>query len=187
MPAHLDDLEKIYLWGLKVVENGSSRYLHSAADFGPEGDREAWEGFLRTAAGLLDDRPTRRFIHWGGYEKSRIEMYVDRFGDADGTAARVLDALVDLLPVTRNSIALPIPSYSLKVVEKYVGFRRALPEANGEWAMARYIEATEMNDPAEQAVVLDQIKAYNQEDLDATGAVLEWLRRRPLPINDARM
>ena len=133
------------------------------------------------AAGLLDDRPTRRFIHWGGYEKSRIEMYVDRFGDADGTAARVLDALVDLLPVTRNSIALPIPSYSLKVVEKYVGFRRALPEANGAWAMARYIEATEMNDPAEQAGVLDQIKAYNQEDLDATGAVLEWLRRRSGP------
>jgi len=91
----------------------------------------------------------------------------------------VLDALVDLLPVTRNSIALPIPSYSLKVVEKYVGFRRALLEANGEWAMARYIEATEMNDPAEQADVLDQIKAYNQEDLDATGAVLEWLRDQP--------
>jgi predicted RecB family nuclease len=182
MPAHLDDLEKIYLWGLKVVENGSSRYLHSAADFGPEGDREAWEGFLRNAAGLLDDRPTRRFIHWGGYEKSRIEMYVDRFGDADGTAARVLDALVDLLPVTRNSIALPIPSYSLKVVEKYVGFRRALPEANGAWAMARYIEATEMNDPAEQAGVLDQIKTYNQEDLDATGAVLEWLRNRVRPL-----
>ena len=35
-----------------------------------------------------------------------------------------------------------------------------------------------MNDPAEQAGVLDQIKAYNQEDLDATGAVLEWLRSR---------
>jgi len=61
-----------------------------------------------------------------------------------------------------------------------VGFRRALPEANGAWAMARYIEATEMNDPAEQAGVLDQIKAYNQEDLDATWAVLSWLRDRTL-------
>jgi predicted RecB family nuclease len=90
----------------------------------------------------------------------------------------VLDALVDLLPVTRNSIALPIPSYSLKVVEKSVGFRRQLNEANGAWAMARYIEATEMNDPVEQAAVLYQIKAYNQEDLDATGAVLGWLRNR---------
>jgi predicted RecB family nuclease len=105
-------------------------------------------------------------------------MYVDRFGDADGAAARVLGALVDLLPVTRNSIALPIPSYSLKVVEKYVGFRRALPEADGAWAMARYIEATEMNDPAEQAGVLEQIEAYNREDLDATGAVISWLTNR---------
>ena len=104
----------------------------------------------------------------------------------------MLDALVDLLPVTRNSIALPIPSYSLRVLEKHppvipseilLSSRAkrgiSLPEANGEWAMARYIEATEMNDPAEQAGVLDQIKAYNQEDLDATGAVLSWLRNRP--------
>jgi hypothetical protein len=45
----------------------------------------------------------------------------------------------------------------------------------------------ETNDPVEQAGVLDQIKAYNQEDLDATEAVLEWLRNRPQPGKDARM
>ena len=37
MPAHLDDLEKIYLWGLKVVENGSSRYLAFRRRLRPRG------------------------------------------------------------------------------------------------------------------------------------------------------
>jgi hypothetical protein len=159
MPAHLDDLEKIYLWGLKVVANGSSRYLHSAADFGPEGDRQAWEGFLRNAAGLLDDRPTRRFIHWGSYEKSRIEnpsvipseILVSSRAKSSCHPERS-EGSHDGGPrngVTRNSIVLPIPSYSLKVVEKHLplssraksschperseGSPSPRPTANGPW------------------------------------------------------
>jgi predicted RecB family nuclease len=178
MPARFDELEKVYLWGLKSVGGDSPGYLPALAGFGPEGDREAWERFLRNASALLEERPTRRFVHWGGYERTKIGMYVARFGDAGGTAARVLERLVDLLAVMRRSIALPVPSYSLKVVEKHVGFRRTLPEANGEWAMARYIEATETNDPVERAGVLERIKVYNEEDLDSTLAILTWLRER---------
>lgn len=73
--------------------------------------------------------------------------------------------------------ALPVPSYSLKVVERYVGFVRKLPEARGDWAMAKYIEATETSDPAARDQIMGQILAYNEEDLDATWAVMEWLRR----------
>jgi predicted RecB family nuclease len=39
------------------------------------------------------------------------------------------------------------------------------------------VEATECIDPAARATIVDQILAYNQEDLDATWAVMEWLRR----------
>ena len=42
--------------------------------------------------------------------------------------------------------------------------------------MARYIEATETSDSAARAGILDEIRAYNEEDLDATWAVLSWLR-----------
>ena len=83
-----------------------------------------------------------------------------------------------MLPITQKSIALPLPSYSLKVVEQYVGFQRQLEEYGGEWAMAKYIEAVETEDPAARAEVMDQILAYNKEDLEATWAVLEWLRAK---------
>jgi predicted RecB family nuclease len=43
--------------------------------------------------------------------------------------------------------------------------------------MARYIEATETADERLRAPVMDEILAYNREDLEATWAVLGWLRR----------
>jgi predicted RecB family nuclease len=67
---------------------------------------------------------------------------------------RVETNLLDLLPVTREAIALPLPSYSLKVIEHYIGFRRTQDEYGGAWSMATFIEA------------------------DATWAVLEWLRAK---------
>jgi predicted RecB family nuclease len=43
--------------------------------------------------------------------------------------------------------------------------------------MARYIEATETSDKAQRAAIMDEILAYNREDLEATWAVMRWLRR----------
>jgi predicted RecB family nuclease len=41
--------------------------------------------------------------------------------------------------------------------------------------MAKYIEATEMEDLDERQIVMDEILKYNREDLEATWAVLQWL------------
>ena len=105
-----------------------------------------------------------------------MKQYIDRHGDPDGTAARVLRNLVDLLPVTRNAVALPLPSYSLKVVEGYVGFRRKQDGCGGDWAMAKFIEATETENEPERNALMSEILRYNEEDLAATWAVFGWLR-----------
>lgn len=52
---------------------------------------------------------------------------------------------------------------------------RFLLATDGAWAICRYIEATETSEPAGRAEIMDQIVAYNEEDLEATRAVLEWL------------
>ena len=71
-----------------------------------------------------------------------------------------------------------IPSYSLKVVEKYVGFKKTLDDVAGDWAMAKYIEAIEIEDPDQRGKVMAEILKYNQEDLEATWAVLNWLKSK---------
>ena len=92
--------------------------------------------------------------------------------------ARVLRNLLDLLPITKTSVVLPLPSYSLKVVEQYVGFRRTQDEYGGSWAMSQFILATETNDEAKRDSLMAEILKYNEEDLAATWAVFDWLRNK---------
>jgi predicted RecB family nuclease len=296
LPPYLDELEKIYLWGIKDYRGSSPRFLPALAGFGPEGDRAGWDQFLAICAALLAERPNLRFVHWGNYEQTKIRDYMERYGERSGgsriaglpegghpgashgeashpeaghsearhskaghseashreasdpeashsetsrpeaghpesshpqashseersdevgspapdlwlplagepstkgeellppfpsfvearlapapsgTAARILERLVDLLTVVKASVVLPLPSYGLKVVEQLVGFERRLNEYQGSLAMARYIEACETSDPATREEIMSEILTYNEEDLDATRAVMEWVR-----------
>jgi predicted RecB family nuclease len=54
--------------------------------------------------------------------------------------SRVIANLLDLFTVTKESIILPVLSFSLKVIEKYIGFKRSQNEFGGQWAMAMFIE-----------------------------------------------
>jgi predicted RecB family nuclease len=176
MPPHLDDLEKIYLWGMQVYGKQPSPFMGATAGFGENGDREGWMAFLDAAQEIFTAYGDIPFIHWHHYERVHVEQYVDKYGDQDSIAARVLRNLLDLLPVTKNAIALPLPSYSLKVIEEYVGFKRSQDEYGGSWAMAQFILATETDDEAERNARMAEILKYNEEDLAATWAVFEWLR-----------
>lgn len=176
MPPYLDELDKIYLWGLQVFGAATSEYIPSSADFGDEGDRKAWEGFLHNAQTVLNLYGDIPFVHWSPYEKTYLNRYIARYGDPDRVAARVLRNLLDIYPITKTSIVLPLPSYSLKVIERYAGFQRRNPEQDGAWSMATFIEATETENQQQRAEVMQQILKYNQEDLEATWVVLQWLR-----------
>ena len=176
MPPQLDELDKVYLWGMQVFGKKPSSYLPAVAAFGADGEREGWQQFLRLARMLFAEYGEIPFVHWAAYEPTHIKTCIGRYGDPDSIGQRVIENLLDLLPVTRQAIALPLPSYSLKVVEKYVGFRRTQDEYGGDWSMAKFIEATEMEDERERADVMDLILKYNEEDLAATWAVLNWLR-----------
>ncbi|MEW6554243.1 MAG: TM0106 family RecB-like putative nuclease [Actinomycetota bacterium] len=178
VPPQIEDIEKVYLWGLKVYGENPSGYLASPAEVGEDGDRKCWLGFLDSAKSIFENYGSIPFVHWSSYEKTCVKRYIDRYGDGGGIGTRVLDNLLDLLPLVRSSVALPVPSYSLKVVEQYVGFCRSQSEYGGEWSMAKYIEAVETEDEQERESLLDEIIQYNREDLDATWAVLEWYKNR---------
>ncbi len=178
MPPHLDEIEKIYLWGMQVYGEKPSEFISAVAGFGPDGDRDGWQAFLSNAKKVFEACGDIPFVHWASYEKTKLSLYANRYGDSDGIAARVKANLLDLLTVARNSIILPLPSFSLKVVEKYVGFKRTLEESGGQWAMATFIEATETNDEGKRKELMDKILAYNREDLEATWAVFEWLNSK---------
>lgn len=175
MPPHLDELDKIYLWGAQVFGENPSEFNVALSGFGTDGDKEGWVGFLENAKQIFKTYGDIPWVHWAPYEQTYLRRYVERFGDAEGIATRVEANLLDLLTVTRESVVLPLPSLSLKVVEDYVGFVRKEAEYGGAWAMATFIEATETSDEGTRKELMNKIIAYNKEDLEATWAVFQWL------------
>ena len=176
VPPRIDETEKIYMWGLQCFGEQGGPFRPALAGFGPDGDREGWHDFLAECESIFEEHGDIPFVHWATYERIKIDLYVSRYGDRDGTAARVKANLLDLLPITRAAVAVPLSSYSLKDIETLTGYQRQLDEYGGDWSMAKYIRATETSDEAEREAIMDEILAYNREDLEATWAVLEWLR-----------
>jgi hypothetical protein len=122
MPPHLDEFDKIYLWGMQVFGKIQGKFMPAISGFGDDGDHEGWKQFLTNAQSIFQQFGDIPFIHWHHYEKTHLDDYVERYGDPEGIAARVRRNLLDLLPIARDSVLLPLSSYSLKEVEKYVGF-----------------------------------------------------------------
>jgi predicted RecB family nuclease len=178
MPPHLDEMEKIYLWGMQVYGEKAGEFMPAVAGFGPDGDRDCWLAFLSNAKTVFETRRDIPFVHWAPYEKTKLNLYISRYGDAEGIADRVKANLLDLLTVARVSIVLPVPSFSLKVIEQYIGFKRSQSEFGGQWAMATFIEATEASDESKRKQLMDEILKYNREDLEATWAVFQWLKTK---------
>lgn len=180
MPAHLDELDKIYLWGARVFGEKPSEFMPAVSGFGPDGDREGWLAFLENAKKIFERYGDIPWVHWHSYENKYVAKYIKRYGDVGGVAARVAANLLDLFKITKASVILPVPSFSLKVIEQHVGYERQQDEFGGQWAMARFIEATETSDVGKRKELMDEILAYNKEDLEATWAVFRWLRSKSL-------
>jgi predicted RecB family nuclease len=178
MPPYLDEIENIYLWGMQVFGTNPSEFMPAVAGFGPDGDRDCWLAFLSNAEKIFDTWGDIPFVHWASYEKTKLNLYISRYGDAEGIAARVKANLLDLLTVAKNSVILPVPSFSLKVIEQYIGFKRSQSEFGGQWAMATFIEATETSDERKRKQLMNEILKYNEEDLAATWAVFQWLKTK---------
>jgi predicted RecB family nuclease len=115
LPPQLDELDKVYLWGMQVFGERPSDFRYSLAEMGTDGDKKGWEDFLKIAGKIFDEYGDIPFMHWANYEKTKVSTYIKRYGDVDGIADRVFSNLIDLLPITKNSVILPQPSYSLKV------------------------------------------------------------------------
>jgi predicted RecB family nuclease len=175
IPPHLDYSEKTYLWGLKGFGDKPRAYSPAVATATPEGDCDGWQKFLDECKAIFAAYGSIPFVHWSPYEKIQLRKYVEKCGDGDGVAARLLENLYDLHPVVENALVIPTPSYGLKLIEHFAGYKRKLTKSGGKWSMATYIEAVETEDAARASQLMGEILKYNEEDLDAMWFVYRWI------------
>lgn len=177
LPAFAPNSDFVFLWGLQIFGVEDSKYECAfSPSFDSEYDRNAWFQFLKICEQVFQIHGPIPILHWHHYERTKLERYIENYGDWGDTGRRVIDRLVDLLPIVQQSVALPTPSYSLKVVERYVGFERQQKQFGGDWVMSKYLEYIASTDDCQRGDLQRQICLYNEEDILATDAVLTWLR-----------
>jgi predicted RecB family nuclease len=78
--------------------------------------------------------------------------------------------------LTQDCFALPISSYGLKSVEKYLGYKRTQTNFGGDWSISQYVDCIQAENKDAANELLAAIVDYNREDIEATWFVFNWLK-----------
>jgi len=166
----------VYLWGLMIVNNQEqTTQILIVSDPGECGDREGWKKFLGQVSKIFKKYGDVPIIHYGSHEKTWVKNYISRYGDQDDIGDRIMNNMWDMYTNLTKCVTLPIPSYGLKQIEKFIGFKRTQEEYGGSWSIVKYNQYISSPSKEEAEEIIDQIRTYNGEDLLATYLIYKWL------------
>ena len=156
-----------YLIGLLKPNNGKDNYKSLLLV-----DNE--EQLMHDFAGYLQKHPDCTFYHYGHYEQS---IFNEKWKELPKVN------LVNLEKIIKDSIIMPVTSYSLKNIAKSLGFRWKNKDANAMQSMCWYSTFLETKDRS----FLDLSIQYNEDDCLALLFVKNWLltlKEKQLPVNE---
>jgi len=139
---------------------------------------EEKETFESTIAYLMnDDRP---IYHYHSYELVRFRKLAKKY--KIDLPNNLFGRFIDVYKIYSECIALPLPSYSLKTIARYFGFKWRT-DLNGFAVIDSYRDYIESNDEN----VLSEILRYNEDDVRATAFLVEKINqmREMLGIKDS--
>ncbi len=186
-----------YLFGIvntaELDEAGNSQYTSYWA-FDRSEEKDAFEALMDFLADHLTQYPDAHIYHYNHYEPTSIEHLSElhttredvlrhlmgRFATKEDEVDNLLRrrVFVDLYRVVRQGIRASVESYSLKRLEPFCGFTRAvqLEEVNEQMVLFEIAldEGLARGDQPTQ----DLIAGYNEDDCRATLALRGWLEDR---------
>ena len=163
-----------YVW---VDESGEERYTGRwALDHTQE--KRTFEAFIDWVMARWRRYPGMHVYHFAPYEPAAMKRlmgyYATREAEVDGMLRAGL--FVDLHRVLRGGVRASVESYSLKEMEKFIGFERSvlLQEANSAlFGLGACLELgrPEEIEPKHRRIV----EAYNRDDCVSTLRLRDWL------------
>jgi predicted RecB family nuclease len=158
----------IYLHGVLVVDRQSQTEVFHPLLAETMAEEEAiWQQLLE----LFWRYPHAPIFHFCPYEVQTVKRMAERYGTPEEWITPLIPRFVDLHErVTRVAI-LPVESYALKQIARWVGFNWRDGDANGAQAICWYEQWLLTGDRSQ----LDAIVRYNEDDCRATYAVKDWL------------
>ncbi len=161
----------LYLFGVLVREQGGAETYRAFVAERPEVEARAFGELLD----FFDSLPGAPVYHYHHYERAALRQLGQWHHVDAGRIATILSRLRDLHRDLSMSVVLPVYSYSLKAVAKYLGHAWRHPDASAAQSMYWYSSWLKTGDRRH----LDDAVEYNEDDCRATRVLKEWLAAGP--------
>jgi len=148
------------------------------ADVTPAGEKAAFERLMDLLTARLQRHPNMHVYHYAPYEPAALKRLMGRHATREDEVDRLLrgGVLIDLFRAVRQSLRASVESYSIKRLEPLYDFVRHVPlkdAGSSIVAFEQWLELGEGDRP--RSVILDDIAAYNRDDVRSTLALRDWL------------
>ena len=171
-PLYRADRGLEYLFGFYVP--AEDRYVAFWAKDAAE-ERRAFEACVDFITARLTQYPDMHVYHYAAYERTALGRLMGQFASRENEIDRffTIGLFVDLFAVVRQALWISQPSYSLKKIESFYGWRRETETKGGADSIVMFESWLATSDDA----LLADIERYNEDDCRSTHALLVWLLR----------
>ncbi|MGB3573950.1 MAG: TM0106 family RecB-like putative nuclease [Phormidesmis sp.] len=171
------DKDLIYLHGVLVIDRKTEQEtFHALLAETPEDEAKAWFEFLM----LVNRYPDAPIYHFCPYEAQTVSRLGQLYGTNGTDINALLKRFVDIHKRIVDAVALPVESYALKHLARWMGFEWRDEDANGAQSICWYDDWLATGD----RIHLDTILRYNEDDCQATYRVKDWLVKFSQPFWD---
>jgi predicted RecB family nuclease len=170
-PLYRADRGLEYLWGVYLPAENEYRPFWGTD---PSLERQAFEAFVDFVVRRRREHPGAHVYHYAAYEVSALKRLMGRYGSREREVDDFLrqGVFIDLYPVVRQGLVISQPSYSIKKVEAFYGVERETQVKGGDESIVMFESWLDRADDA----ILEDIRAYNEDDCRSTYRLREWLR-----------
>jgi uncharacterized protein len=167
-----------YLFGYVLLNEDNGYYPIWALS--PKQEKRAFEEFVDMVMERLQTYPGLHIYHYTAYEPAALKRLMGKYATREDEIDRMLRAgiFIDLHSIVKQTIRAGIEKYSLKDLEVFHDFKRALllkDASSNLRAIEHLLESNNVsNIPAE---VIEAVEIYNKEDCNSTKSLRDWLEQ----------
>jgi uncharacterized protein len=141
-------------------------------------EKAAFEQFIEFALSKLAIDPDLHIYHYAPYETTAFKRIMSKYATCENEIDAMLrsSVFVDLYGVVRQSIRASVEKYSIKDLEKFFGYERAMDLRVLSKIKAEYeflLETQNLNKVTDE--MKEGIQLYNQDDCISTQRLHVWL------------
>ena len=140
--------------------------------------KQAFENFVDFVMARWKEHPALHIYHYAPYEPAALKRLMGRYATREEEIDQMLRAhlFVDLYSVVRQGLRASVESYSIKKLEPFYGFTRAIDLQDANKALRSFEAALELEDvPSISEETKEVVRTYNQDDCASASALRDWL------------